>query len=288
MAKKSFLEFIKNRTAIIDGAMGTMLFKAGFSAGCPETVDEKIIADIHKKYLTSGSDIVITNTFGGNRLKLRNYGLDEKVAEINKRNAQIAVSLDIDKEYYVAGGLGPTGEFMEPFGDFTEEQFIEIFSEQAKALASAGVDLIIIETMMSIDEYRAAAKAVKSSCSLPLAACMSFNKKPNGYFTMGGNTLEQLVEAAEEIGADIVGANCSLNPADMLQLGKRLKQLTKLPICLEPNAGDPKVVDGKTVYETLPNLKEILEETIALKPAIVGGCCGTDEKYISLLKTCCK
>lgn len=284
MTTQNFIDYIKEKTRCLDGGMGSMLFKLGFTGGCPEQAPEEIIRQIHLNYLKAGSQIITTNTFGGSKLKLDKYGFGDKVKEINIRNTKAACSIKFDKEYYVAGDIGPTGEFLEPFGDYTYEQFVEIFSEQAQSLAEGGADAIIIETMMSIDEYKAACEASKKSTNLPVIACMTFNKNPNGFFTMGGNTPKQMIETAKELHVDVVGANCNLNPIDMVSLAEELTKLSDVPVVVQPNAGNPKLVDGKTFYELVPNLEEYLIRMIKAGVSILGGCCGTDENYIRTLR----
>jgi len=285
MGKKNFIDFISERTRCIDGAMGTMLFKSGFqSGGCPELAPAEMIKKIHKSYLDAGAEIIITNTFGANRPKLEKYGLADRLKEINRRNAQIACEIEFDEEFYVAGGLGPTGEFIEPYGEYTYAQFLEIFSEQVEALDSAGVDLIIIETMTAIEEFQAAIESAKKTTSLPVVACMAFNKNPNGFFTMMGVSPLKMVQVAQQSGADIVGANCSLNPETMVELCEELVHISELPVIVEPNAGDPKLINGNTVYEPIPNLPEYLRRMVKLGVSIIGGCCGTDPQYISTLR----
>jgi 5-methyltetrahydrofolate--homocysteine methyltransferase len=243
-----------------------------------------MIKEVHLKYLEAGSDIITTNTFGANRLKLKKYSIEDKTIEINLRNTKIAQEINTNKKILIAGDIGPTGEFLEPFGDFTYDQFIDVFSEQAKALEDGGADVIIIETMMFIDEFKAAIEAIKKSTNLPIIGCMAFNKKPNGFFTLGGNTPTQLVDAATELNIDAVGANCNLNPADIIPLTLELIKITDIPIVIQPNAGNPKVVEGKTIYEHIPNLAECLTNIFKAGVSIVGGCCGTDENYIKLLR----
>ena len=280
------LDFIKGAKRCFDGATGTMLMRLGMKVGeCPEMVDEAIMEQVHNAYITAGAQFITTNTFGGSRPKLAKFGLGDRVTEINRRNAAIAKRTATGRGVYVAGDIGPTGEFIQPYGDFTKGQFEEVFSEQAKALAEGGADLIIIETMSAIEELTAAIRAVKSSTTLPVIACMTFDKTPNGYRTMMGITPQQAVGAMHESGADVVGTNCTLTPPEIVDLAKELRSLTERPILAQPNAGQPHLVDGKTTYAPIPNLEESLRQIIQAGTDIVGGCCGTDPEYIRLLRS---
>mgnify|MGYP006292744381 FL=1 len=283
--KKNVIDFIKEGKRCFDGATGTMLMKMGLEiGGCPEEVDADIIKKVHGVYIDAGAQFLTTNTFGGNKPKLNKYDLGGKVSQINRKNARIAVEAAENKEAYVAGDIGPTGEFIQPYGDFTEEQFDEVFSEQAKALADGGCDLIIVETMASTDEAAAAVRAAKKSTDLPVIGSMTFNKAPDGYRTMMGISPEDAVKILEQAGADIIGSNCSLTPAEIEDLVADLRKLTEKPVLIEPNAGHPVLKDGKTVYEPIPDLETHLKKIVENGADIIGGCCGTDPEYIRRLR----
>ncbi len=283
---KDVLDFIKSGKRCFDGATGTMLMRLGLQAGqCPEMVDEGTMAQVHNAYIEAGAQFITTNTFGGSRPKLTKFGLGERVAEINRRNTAAAKHAASGKGVYVAGDIGPTGEFIEPYGNFTGEQFEDVFAEQAKALAEGGADIIIIETMSAIEEMQSALKAAKASTSLSVIACMTFNKTPKGYRTMMGVTPEDAVRAMHEGGADVVGTNCTLSPPDTIDLARELRALTNRPLLVQPNAGQPHLTNGKTTYAPIPDLENCLRQIIEAGTDIVGGCCGTDPEYIRLLRS---
>jgi len=278
-------EWIKEGLRCFDGATGTMLIQLGLKAGeCPEMVSEEVMTKVHKDYIDAGSQYITTNTFGANRPKLAKFKLDSDVAKINRRNAGVARKAARGRGVLVAGDIGPTGELIKPYGDYTRDMFIDVFSEQAKALAESEVDLIIIETMTSIEELESAIHAARSVTVLPVIATMTFDKDVQGrYRTMMGVTPEAAVKVMEEKAVDACGANCTLSPSDMTDLVREFRKLTHLPLIFQPNAGKPKIVDDKTVYEPIPDLEKSILQIIAAGADIVGGCCGTDPKYIRVL-----
>jgi 5-methyltetrahydrofolate--homocysteine methyltransferase len=280
----SVLDFIAGGVRCFDGAMGTMLFQLGYRGeGCPENVDPALIRRVHESYRDSGAQFITTNTFGANRLKLANYGLEGSVREINRRNARIATDV-CQNGCFVAGDIGPTGQFLKPYGEFEFEEFYAVFKEQVEALVEGGADLIIVETMLATEEVAAAIKAAKDSCSLPVFACMTFEKKPQGFRTLMGISVEAAVKAMSEAGADVIGSNCSLSPADMPALIREFHQHSKLPLLAEPNAGPPKLVDGRTIYGENDYSERDMQGLIDGGARLVGGCCGTTPDYIRRLR----
>ncbi len=278
------LAFIRTGVRCFDGAMGTMLMKSDLTAGaCPETAEPEIIKTIHRTYVGAGAQFVTTNTFGGTRVKLKNFGLEDRVEEINSRNARLAREAAPQKEYFVAGDIGPTGEFIEPFGSMTFDQFRDAFSEQAKGLLHGGVDLVIIETMMSLDELLAAVEAVNALTDLPLIACMTFNRTAQGFRTMTGVEVKKAVAELQTAGVDIVGSNCTLAPADMADLVKEFDQETHLPIIAQPNA-KAELIEGETVYSIGEDVEGRIRAIIENGASIVGGCCGTTPEYIATMR----
>jgi len=283
--KQKVLDFIHTGVRCFDGAMGTALMKRGIPAGaCLEMAEPEIIMAIHREYVEAGAQFITTNTFGGSRIKLNNFGLADKVLEINKRNTRLAREAAPDAEYFVVGDIGPTGEFIEPFGNVTFEQLYDVFSEQVEGLVDGGADAIIIETMIALDELLAAIKAAREHSDLPIIACMTFNKSNDEFRTMGGVDVPTAVKAMSEAGADVVGTNCTLTPAEMVGLVKKFRSLTDLPIIAEPNAGQPKLVDGQTVYDIGEHVEESLVKIIHNGANLVGGCCGTTPEYIRTLR----
>jgi len=282
------LGLVKKRTVLFDGAMGTTLMAEGLPSGdSPERwnlQEPEKVKSVHKRYFEVGSDVVLTNSFGANRLKLKKKDLDRDVFQLNTQGAQLAKAVR-PPDRFVAGDMGPSGELIVPLGTSTAQEMEEIFAEQAKALASGEVDLIIVETMFSLQEALAALRGVRKVTGCPLFVSMTYESKNQGYFTMMGETPEVCTKALESEGVDVVGANCTLGSREMIPLARVLRDSTSLPVIIQPNAGKPRLKDGKTIYDQDPeefadDVQAIVEEGVNL----VGGCCGTTPKFISALR----
>jgi 5-methyltetrahydrofolate--homocysteine methyltransferase len=278
------LELAKRKTVIFDGAMGTMLMGSGLSSGqIPELWNlEKpsVVEEIHRRYYEAGSDVVHTNTFGGNPLKLESTGLAGKVGMINVAAVKIAKSV-CPAGKLVAGDIGPTGKFFKPLGDATPEAMEEAFRMQAEALLGAGADLISIETMFSLQEALAALRASKAIGDTLVIASTTYNRTKKGFFTMMGESVTQCVSALEDAGADVIGTNCTLGSKDMVDLTKEIRGATRKPILIQPNAGKPVTRKGITTYEQSP--AEFGQDGKKIKEAgadMIGGCCGTTAEFI--------
>ncbi|MBC8016358.1 MAG: homocysteine S-methyltransferase family protein [Sporomusaceae bacterium] len=270
---------------IFDGAMGTMLQEAGLPSGaCPELWNiEKpaAITAIHKSYIDSGADIIETNTFGANRVKLTHYGLQDKVALLN-RAAVDAARAACGPNTKVAGSVGPTGKLIAPLGDLSFDYAYEVFVEQITALHSAGVDMILIETIIDIQEMRAALLAAKAVTDKPIICQMTF--EADGRTVTGTDPVTAAI-ILEAMGADIIGANCSLGPAQLLEVVKQLASVTTCPISIQPNAGMPKLIDKQTVFPMTPEEIGSWASKLALAGAsYIGGCCGTTPQHIKAIK----
>lgn len=282
MAKKDILYLIKERTLLIDGAMGTQLIERGLQKGqCPELWNlerSDHIRKIHKNYLDAGADIIITNTFGGTSPKLAKFDLQDKMEEINRAGVEIAKSV-CPENRYVAGDMGPVGLFLPPVGKASEEDFFNAYKEQARVLKEAGADLLIIETQYDIREAVQAVKAAKTT-GLPVFAAMTFEKKKRGYFTIMGNRPEECMKALAVAGADVVGANCSLECDEYLELTGLMKKASPVPILVQPNAGQPEMVNGKPTYRQTPEQFALrLKPLIEAGADIVGSCCGSTPEF---------
>lgn len=270
---------------LLDGAMGTELFRAGLPPGhCPEDWNLKQpekVAAIHRAYFKAGSKAVLTNSFGGNAVKLSQYGLQEKTYELNFQAAKIARSV-CPPGCFVGGSIGPTGKFLQPVGELTEDRLYEAFRPQAEGLAAGGVDFFLIETQYDLREALAALKAVREATSLPVWVTMTFNLTRRGYFTIMGVSPEAFVRAMEENSVEALGANCTLGPADMVELIKQMRRLTSRPLIAQPNAGQPRLNEnGSASYDQGPEeFARHLPELIEAGARIVGGCCGTSPAYI--------
>jgi len=269
---------------LADGAVGTELIKRCLPTGsCPENYNithPNIIQSIYADYFRAGSDIVETNTFGANYVRLAAHNLENKVRELNIKAAELACQIRPNGKY-VAGSVGPTGETLEPIGTLASETAYAYFREQATALAEGGVDIIFIETMMAVEEAELAVKAVTENTSLPVSATMTFEKNPAGLFTSFGVTPKIMTEQLTAAGAHILGVNCGNGVEIVIEIVKKLNTITDLPILVQPNAGLPEVKNGKLIYsETAKSMAASLKDLFKYNIGILGGCCGTGPDYI--------
>ena len=278
---------LKNEAPVLlDGAWGTQIQDRGLPPGSsgehwnlewPERIEE-----VARTYVNAGSRIILTNTFCGNRLMLATHGLGEAAFDINRAGAEISRRAARDKAL-VFGSIGPTGKLV-LMGDTSEPELLDVFGEQASALAAGGVDGIVVETMSALDEYRCAIRAAKAT-GLSVVACMVFDSGPDRDRTMMGATPEQAAEVAKEEGADVIGANCGQGIEGYIPIAKRLKSACELPVWIKPNAGLPVMVDGKTTYAITPDV--FARQTLDLVSAgadFVGGCCGTSPEFIAAVR----
>ncbi|CAG0982947.1 5-methyltetrahydrofolate--homocysteine methyltransferase [Planctomycetaceae bacterium] len=272
------------RPLIIDGAMGTELQARGLpSGGLPESFvleHADKLRGIHEEYFAAGADIVLTNTFGATRYRLEEYpGMKERVAEINEKAVLIArAATHGDPNKFVAGDIGPSGLVLEPMGEASFERVYDLFLEQAKALAKAGPDLIVIETIMDIRELKAAIIATREVYDGPIFASMFYQE---GAMTMTGTDPLTHLTVALACGADGVGANCSMGPEGLLPVLAIMAENSSAPLLVEPNAGLPALVQGKTVFPGSPEyMAEYAVEFAKLGVNIIGGCCGTNPRHI--------
>ena len=270
----------------MDGGMGTRLIEKGLRAGeLPEFWNiayPESIKEIHQSYIKAGSKIIYTNTFGANRLKLKRAQKVNFLERFNTAAVRLAKEVAGDK-VLVAGDVGPTGEFLQPYGGWEEKEFYQAFREQIDILVSEKVDLIVLETFSDLREIQVALRAAKEAGSLPVFASMSFEKGKGGYRTIMGVSLEEMVEGLKE--ADAIGINCGgIYPGEAGEVIKEMKNCTDKPILVKLNAGKSKIVEGKVEYELGPE-KFAQDMLISLKAGakFIGGCCGTTEKHIFLL-----
>jgi len=283
----SLREYLSRGKALVaDGATGTMLMAAGLPAGtAPELWNveqpEKILA-LHRAYLEAGSQIILTNTFGGTRLKLSKVGLGERARELNLAAAALARQAAAGQAY-VAGDVGPTGELMKPLGPLTYEQALETFTEQAAALAEGGVDAIWVETMSDLMEAKAAVAGARQACDLPVFCSLSFGRRGR---TMMGVSAKQAVEELWPLGLTAIGANCGegleMIPDVLSQMHEAAPQAV---LIAKPNAGLPRLVGGQTVYDVSPaDFSGHINQFIDLGAQIVGSCCGSNPDYIQAIE----
>lgn len=280
-----FNDFLKNNIVILDGGMGTLLQAQGLKAGeYPEMWNishADVIKNIHRAYFDAGSNVVCTNTFGANSLKFTLSELDEIIccAVKNARNA--AAESVSSKEKFVALDLGPTGKLLKPIGDLDFEEAVKIFSHTVKLGVKYGVDLVIIETMNDSYETKAALLAVKENCDLPVIVSNAYGEDGK---LMTGATPQAMVALLEGMGADVVGANCSLGPEQLKGVASELLDNASVPVSMKPNAGLPESVNGKTVFNIdAKSFAKSVVQMVSSGVRVVGGCCGTTPEYIKAL-----
>lgn len=278
-------EYIKNNILIFDGAMGTMLQQKGLQIGeNPEIFGlknpEKLI-DIHKSYLEADSNVVTTNTFGANELKLEKLGYTVEEVVNNAVNvAKLAIEkVDKSNPRYVALDIGPIGEMLEPMGTLSFDDAYEIFKRQAIQGEKSGADLIIIETMMDLYEAKAAVLAAKENTSLPIFCTMTFDENGRSFT---GCLPESMIATIEGLGVDAIGVNCSLGPKQLLPIVKKIGSLATVPVIVQANAGLPNIIDGQAIYDIDESeFFEGVQKFIEYGASIIGGCCGTNPKFIN-------
>lgn len=271
---------------IADGAMGTMLQAAGLPVGMPGEAwvlqQPEQIVQLHRAYLDAGSQIILTATFGGTRARLKAAGLDVQVAEINRRAVQLARQV-AGEDLYVAGDIGPTGEMMVPLGPLTYEGAIDLFAEQAQALAGGGADFIYVETMGDLQEARAAVQGAAQACDLPIFCTFSFDN--HGRTGMGVRPA-QAAAAVAALGAQATGANCGHAPEELLDLLPRMREAAPDAFLIaKPNAGVPHMVKRKAVYDASPERMAGLARRYVQEHgvSIVGACCGSSPAHIAAI-----
>jgi len=281
----SFREALRQRVLVLDGAMGTMLQERGLKpGGCPEEMNlaaPEVVEGVHAEYAAVGADIIVTNTFGGSRVKLAHYGLEAQTREINLRGVEIARRA-AGTERFVAASIGPTGRFLEPVGDAGFDEMVEIFGEQVSAFAAAGADLVTLETFLDIREVRAAVVACREFSDLPVMALMTFD---DGGRTVLGTPPEASAVTLDALGVDVVGSNCGLGIDGIYAILEKMRSVTSLPLIAQANAGLPTLVDGCTVFPGTPEeMTAYHERMVALGVRVIGGCCGTTPAHIGAIR----
>jgi 5-methyltetrahydrofolate--homocysteine methyltransferase len=282
----NIIDFFKTgKILLLDGATGSQLIAKGLQAGeCPELWNINRPADIQavaRAYFNAGSDAVLTNTFGGSKIKLKAYNLENKVHELNY-TAVINAQKEKPVNGYVLGSIGPSGQFLEPIGEISETEMVESFAEQVVAMDKANIDGFMLETFIDLSEMLCAIKAIKENSELPFFTSMTFDYTPDGYKTMMGVSIEEAAKTLSEAGALAVGSNCGNGIQKMIEVGKAFRAVSKdLKILVKANAGEPKLVDGKTIYtEDAAYFSKFADELLSFNPSVIGGCCGTSPEHI--------
>ena len=288
--KEEIKEQLNKRTLLLDGAMGTMLQAYGLKSGeCSEEWNishPQVVQKIHQEYIKAGADIILTNTFGANRIKLKSFGREDDILKINKIAVSIAKGVidkegSLEKRIFIAGSVGPTGKILEPYGDLKVSEVYGNYKEQAVILEKAGVDLIILETFYDLEEIKTALKAVKENTDLMVIASMTFDKNLK---TIYGIDPERAVMVLENEGADGVGANCGTGPEVLYKVLKIMKKASKTYLIVEPNAGMPELIKDKVVYPaSLKIMADYTEKFVKLGLNLIGGCCGTTPSHIKAM-----
>jgi homocysteine S-methyltransferase len=289
LTNRSFLAAVDERVLVCDGAMGTMLYAKGvFINRCFDSLNfmsPDTVAEIHQDYVRAGADVLETNTFGANRIKLRSFGLGDKVREINLEGARIARKAARDQAF-VAGAIGPLGVRIEPWGKMGTDEAEAYFREQAEALGDGGVDLFILETFRDLNEMGAAIAAVRGVSKLPIVAQMTIEDDGN---SLDGTPPEQFAPEMARRGADVIGVNCSIGPAHMLETIERIAGVTHARLSAQPNAGRPRDIEGRNIYLSSPEYLASYARRFAQQGVrLVGGCCGTTPEHIRQMKAAIK
>ena len=282
----------EKRLLVADGAWGTLLQARGLEAGtCPEVwnVEEPDkVRSVAAAYVQAGSDFVLTNTFGGSALALKRHGLADRTEELNTAGARL--SLEGAGGKLVAASVGPTGEFLPPLGEITEEQMRDAFAAQIRAVLKAGIRILCIETMTSVQEAVCAVQAAREvagelSAEVDVMATMTFTETPKGYRTFMGVDCRSAVEQLTEAGADVLGSNCGNGIEQMVPITREFRGITDRPILIQANAGLPQLEDGVTVFRQSPeHMARWVPQLVEAGVSIVGGCCGTTPEHIRLIR----
>jgi len=288
---KKFTDALKsNKILVCDGGMGTALQENGLKPGkAPEECNiakPALVGKIHKSFIAAGCNMIITNTFGANPIKLKKAGLESKFLRINSAGAKIAKKA-AGNSVYVLGDIGPTGDFLKPLGAYEEKDFSDAFLKQAEILHKNGADAFIIETMTSLEEIRLAVSACKKAADIPIIASMTFASGAKGYRTMMGVAIEDFAREMAVLKCDCIGANCGCGAKQMVEIMGQIKSALKnigakdIFLIAQPNAGMPKLVNGETVFDESPSdFALVLPDLVKLGANIIGGCCGTTPEHI--------
>ena len=285
MGKQNFLKELEKRVILFDGATGTMLYNRGvFINQCFDQVNltnSRLIKEIHTDYANAGADVLQTNTFGANQFKLAQHGLSDSLEEINYQGAKLAREV-AGNQLFVAGSVGPLGIKIEPWGKLSRKEANDAFREQGQALLNGGVDLFVLETFSDLSEIEQAILALRELADLPIIAEMTIDESGNSLY---GTATETFTHQLDKWGADVVGINCSVGPPPMMDALEKMVHVTKKPIIIQPNAGNPRVVEERNMYlASAEYMGEYALRFIKAGARLVGGCCGTTPEYIKTME----
>ena len=288
----NLLEFLSDnkRITLLDGAMGTQLAEAGLEMGGQSNITHPdAVLAVHRQYVDCGVDLLITNTLTMNRINIESHNVGVDVREVNMAGARLAKAA-VRGGQYVLGDMGSTGKMLKPYGDLSEDDAYAAFKEQATILAEGGVDGLIVETMFDLREALCALRAVKEVIDLPVITSIAFNTLKNGGRTIMGNSARECAQALTEAGACAVGANCgSLDPFQMAEIVSKMREATSLPVLAQPNAGKPRLVENRTVFDMSPSdFAAGIYECMQAGARLLGGCCGTSPGHIRAMVTLIK
>ncbi len=286
----AILERIQGGEVLLaDGAIGTLLMERGLPAGaCPESVNlerPELLKEIARLYLEAGADIIQTNTLGGSPIKLGMYGLADQTEAINAAAVR-AVRAAVGDRAYIYGSCGPCGQTLRPYGDADPDDVRAGFVRQIRALVEAGIDVLVIETMIDLEECHLAIEAARAvSGSLPVMAGLTFNRTPRGFYTIMGNDIPASAAGMAAAGADVIGSNCGSGIEQMIEIARGFAACAERPLIFQPNAGMPQTEGLRTVYlETPEFMAQRVDELISAGAAVVGGCCGTTPDHTRALR----
>src|SRR5215218_631981 len=290
-----FLDRLASGVLLADGALGTMLYAAGVQLDdCFDGLNltnPQLVASVHRAYLEAGADVIETNTFGGNRYRLQQFGLADRVRDINLRGVKLAREQReiCGRPALVAGSIGPTTRTLAPYGTTARSDVRAAFREQIEALLEGGVDLLVVETISDLAEMEEAVGAAKSVCDLPVVAFMTFAEDGR---TIAGHDVAQVVRTLRDLGVDVLGANCSVGPQRILPVVEAMRELLdaagdrQTAVGTMPNAGWPSHVGGRVIYPSSPEyFAEFARQAVASGVKLVGGCCGTTPDHIRAMRT---
>ena len=284
--ERTFLKCLERRRVLLfDGAIGTMLYAKGvYINQCYDSLNlhaAQLVREVHREYVEAGADVVETNTFGANRVKLKDHGFEGDLEAINRQGVVLAREAAGD-DVFVAGAMGPLGLKIEPWGPTSVDEAREVFQEQAAALAAEGVDLFVLETFGDLNEIHQALAAIRAVSDLPVVAQMTLQEDGNSLY---GTPPELFARRLEEWGADVVGVNCSVGPKVAFEAAERVLATTSLPVAAQPNAGSPQNIEGRNIYLASPEyFEEFTKRFVQAGVRIVGGCCGTTPEHVRAMR----